>query len=203
MDPEKERWLGLRQAAQLLGVHPSTLRAWADRGKFPVHRTPGGHRRFLRSDVEAWFAPSKSTPAAEVQLLIQNALGRTRLELSEGRLSAFGWYQRLGDEHRLAYRHESRRLLQLLTKVVTEKEGDSAAEAEALAADYAKLTKDAGLELYEAVEAFLFFREFLMESIFSFSETSSVDFGPTWAATRRTISNITNRVLLNLIRSYG
>lgn len=203
VDPEKESWLGLSEAAALLGVHPSTLRSWADQGKFPVHRTPGGHRRFRRSDVESWSAPSQRAPAAEVQLLIQNALGRTRLELSEGRMSSLGWYHRLGEEHRQAYRRESRRLLQLLAEVPAQQEGDSLAEADALAADYVKVTKDAGLSLYEAVEAFLFFREFLMESIFSFSQASSIAFGPAWAATRRTISKITNRVLLNLIRMYG
>ncbi len=203
MDSEKEPWLGLSEAAEILGVHPSTLRTWADRGKFPVHRTPGGHRRFQRSDVEGWSTPTQRAPAAEVQLLIQNALGRTRLELSEGRMSALGWYRRLSDEHRQAYRRESRRLLQLLAEVRTHQEDDSLVEADALAADYVKVTKDAGLTLYEAVEAFLFFHELLMESIFSFSEASIIAFSPAWTVTRRTISKITNRVLLNLIRMYG
>ena len=39
-------WVSLRQAAELLGVHPATVRSWADKGELPSRRTPGGHRRF-------------------------------------------------------------------------------------------------------------------------------------------------------------
>lgn len=39
-------------AAILLGVGPSTVKRWADDGELPCVRTAGGHRRFLRGDVE-------------------------------------------------------------------------------------------------------------------------------------------------------
>jgi excisionase family DNA binding protein len=39
--------------AALLFVDPKTVSRWAIAGKIPSTRTPGGHRRFLRSDVEA------------------------------------------------------------------------------------------------------------------------------------------------------
>ena len=53
------------EAAELLGVHPDTLRGWADEGKIPVWRTPGGQRRFQRSDLENMLRrPAK--PAGEV-----------------------------------------------------------------------------------------------------------------------------------------
>lgn len=41
------------QAAAYLGVARRTLRLWADDGRVPHYRTPGGHRRFLRSDLAA------------------------------------------------------------------------------------------------------------------------------------------------------
>jgi len=41
----------LPQAAALLGVGPTTLKRWTDQGRIPHTRTPGGHRRFLRSVV--------------------------------------------------------------------------------------------------------------------------------------------------------
>ncbi len=40
------------EAATLLGVADKTVRRWANSGHLPVVRTPGGHRRFRRSDVE-------------------------------------------------------------------------------------------------------------------------------------------------------
>ncbi len=37
--------------AKLLGVCPSTVLAWIDRGLLRAHRTPGGHRRVERSEL--------------------------------------------------------------------------------------------------------------------------------------------------------
>jgi excisionase family DNA binding protein len=45
--------LRLSVAAELLGVHPDTLRRWADAGRLRVYRTPTGERRFRRADVKA------------------------------------------------------------------------------------------------------------------------------------------------------
>jgi excisionase family DNA binding protein len=41
-----------RQAAQLLGCHPETLRRWADAGKIPHIRTSSGQRRY---NVDAYL----------------------------------------------------------------------------------------------------------------------------------------------------
>lgn len=46
--------LSTTSAARLLGVHPDTLREWADEGKVPSWRTPGGHRRFRVDDLETF-----------------------------------------------------------------------------------------------------------------------------------------------------
>ena len=46
-------WLPLGAASRLVGVGPDTLRRWADTGKVQSYQTPGGHRRFLRSSLEA------------------------------------------------------------------------------------------------------------------------------------------------------
>lgn len=45
-------------AAKILGVHPDTLARWADEGKVPYWRTPGGQRRFRREDIEALSMPT-------------------------------------------------------------------------------------------------------------------------------------------------
>lgn len=46
-----QRFLGTHQAARFLSVDAGTVIRWADAGKLPSFRTPGGHRRILREDL--------------------------------------------------------------------------------------------------------------------------------------------------------
>lgn len=50
--PRGDDWLGLGEAARLLGVTPNTLRRWSDSGHVAGFTTPGGHRRFARAAIE-------------------------------------------------------------------------------------------------------------------------------------------------------
>ncbi len=56
MDGTREDWLTLGQAAKVLGVAQSTVRAWSDGGRLPVFYTPGGHRRFKSDDLDAFLS---------------------------------------------------------------------------------------------------------------------------------------------------
>ena len=191
-----ERWLGLSETARLLGVHPSTVRAWADGGKLPVHRTAGGHRRFLRTEIELWEA-GRGSRASEAQIVIENVIGRTRLELP--RLQNQHWYRKLRETERAAYREESRRLLQQVGRFIGVAADEAAEEAAQIGQDYARISLQASMTLIEAVEAFLFFRSFLMESIFSLSEVQAAQ---SWDQMRREASRFADLVLIALIEVY-
>jgi excisionase family DNA binding protein len=52
------------EVAELLMVNPVTVRQWASRGLLRSLTTPGGHRRFLLSDVEEFARSRGSAPAA-------------------------------------------------------------------------------------------------------------------------------------------
>ena len=43
--------LSIKEASELLGVTPNTLRTWEENGKIKSIRTEGGHRRYLISDL--------------------------------------------------------------------------------------------------------------------------------------------------------
>lgn len=51
-----EATLTVQEAAEVLGVHRDTLVRASDQGRIPCVRTPGGHRRFRRSDLEEFLA---------------------------------------------------------------------------------------------------------------------------------------------------
>src|SRR3982751_6134194 len=56
-------WLTLGQAAKYLGVAQSTIRKWSDLGRVPAFYTPGGHRRYRRSDLDTFL--ERSGPGAK------------------------------------------------------------------------------------------------------------------------------------------
>jgi len=51
-------WLTLGQAAKYLGMAQSTIRKWSDQGRVPAFYTPGGHRRYRRSDLDKFLESS-------------------------------------------------------------------------------------------------------------------------------------------------
>jgi len=59
-----EGWLRLGEAAAELGVSLNTLRRWSDSGKLTCYRSPGGHRRYRRGDVEALLRAEDATGIA-------------------------------------------------------------------------------------------------------------------------------------------
>jgi excisionase family DNA binding protein len=60
---DDSEWLTLGQAARFLGVAQSTIRKWSDQGRVPAFYTPGGHRRYRRSDLETFL--ERSGPAGQ------------------------------------------------------------------------------------------------------------------------------------------
>jgi excisionase family DNA binding protein len=106
-----DEWLSLSGVAKILGVHPSTVRSWADHGRLPVHRTQGGHRRFRRSEVELCVQSQNADHSLEVDQVVQSALRKTRLQIGVGCLEAEPWYHKLDEEARQQYRQSGRGLL--------------------------------------------------------------------------------------------
>ncbi len=66
-DPE---WLTLGQAASFLGVAQSTIRKWTDQGTLPAIKTPGGHRRYRRADLELFLERSRPGRPARGPLVL-------------------------------------------------------------------------------------------------------------------------------------
>ncbi len=56
MEQKEEKYLTPAEVAKLLMVSPAAVRLWAEKGDLKALTTPGGHRRFLQSEVERFTA---------------------------------------------------------------------------------------------------------------------------------------------------
>jgi len=56
--------LSTHEVAQILGVTPMSIIRYCENGQLPFTKTPGGHRRIQRVDVEA-FAASRGVRVSE------------------------------------------------------------------------------------------------------------------------------------------
>ncbi|HZD57043.1 MAG TPA: helix-turn-helix domain-containing protein [Anaerolineales bacterium] len=195
-------WLSLSEVSKILGVHPSTVRNWSDQGYLPVHRTKGGHRRFQRGEVELWMQSQRENGTNESHLVVQNALKRTRLQISEGRLESEEWYQKLDEDAREQYRRSGRALLQGLAGYLAD-DGESAeAEARSLGYEYASRGWRYGLGCSQATHAFLFFRNVLMDSMLAVYEAAAVNSPQAWSEMFRKIGAFTDQILITLLETY-
>ena len=194
-------WLSLSEAASALGVHPSTVRSWSDAGVLPVHRTQGGHRRYRRSEIDLWLRSQRSE-SVELNQVIQNALRTTRFQISEGKLNSETWYGKLDEEAREQYRVSGRALLQGLINAIISPNGLDIAEADALGYEYASRGNRYGLSSVEAMRAFLFFRNVLLESTLQMFESAAVRSPHAWSEMFRRITQFTDRILVKLLETY-
>lgn len=202
---EENEWLSLGDAASILGVHPSTVRHWADSGELPTQRTPGGHRRFRRSDLQQWASLRERDAApSEAQLMMQTALGRARMEIGDGQLAGHAWYDGLSEEARTMHRRLGRRLLELLTRYLADDEDDGAllAEVREMGTEYARISSAHDLPLVDSVRAFLYFRDLLIGSVIQLAEILSLRTPLDWGDRIRQVNLITDEMLLALIEEH-
>jgi len=202
-DPNE--WLSLGEAADILGVHPSTVRHWADSGDLPSQRTPGGHRRFRRRDLQNWAAQQgQEALPVEAQLMLQNALGRARMETSDGQLKGAPWYDSLDEDARKVHRRLGRQLLELLTGYLANPEDQEQllTRVRQLGIEYAQLSQQQGLRLSDSVRAFLFFRDLLTERVIQLAEMLSLRTPLDWGDRIHQVNHITDELLIALIEEY-
>ncbi len=202
----EDEWLSLSQAAEMLGMHPATVRLWADRNELPSRRTNGGHRRFRRTDIEARLRQdSERRPSPAVQLLVQSIMGRARISLTEGTLAALPWYQHFNDQARLAFRGLGPRVLELLLDALTDDSDseDLRARAVKLGVEYGSITQHSDVPVADAVRAFLYFRSLIDESVLQLAEVQGLKDHQDipWVESLYQIQILTNEILPSLIEA--
>jgi excisionase family DNA binding protein len=81
----KRTYVSVKEAARLTGLHPHTLRKYADSKEIGCYKTPsGGHRRFARSDLEKMCTPlhldDSVEPPKKVSFLYSRVSSKKQLD---------------------------------------------------------------------------------------------------------------------------
>jgi excisionase family DNA binding protein len=170
---EQEQWLSIDAACRFLGVDQSTLRRWSDSGRVPVFRTPGGHRRYRESDLRAVLhgtTPTRTTTRRSLTRMSISAYEPDYLKLARER----SWYRAYSEDQLHELRILGRRLIDFAVRSISEPGSEDLAaiyeEGRRIGRRYGSISFDAGLSATDAVEAFLFFRYPVFQSVSQFVE---------------------------------
>jgi len=174
-----ETWLTLGEAAELLDVHPTTLRRWANSGDIPTLVTPGGHRRFAATDL-ARFARERSALRnvnGFAGLWATKALAYTRQESMTRRKES--WLTYFDEEGRNRNRLLGQQLMGLTLQYLSSESNEETSasileEARRIGRLYAKNAREQGLPLRATLEASMFFRDSLIETALQLPETANI-----------------------------
>lgn len=149
-----QSWLTLGQASRTLGVTPNTLRRWADRGEISSFITPGGHRRFLVTAVQALVPTTRVRRPALAPSTDRMARAYRRVRPQQ----RAGWLAALSEAQRSRFRQRGMQLVGDLLAYLDADHGDLGV-AETHAREYSGEAAMLGASLSDTVEGFLRFRK--------------------------------------------
>ncbi|TVR70646.1 MAG: helix-turn-helix domain-containing protein [Sphaerobacteraceae bacterium] len=168
-----EHWLGIEAACKYLGVDQSTLRRWSDSGRVPVFRTPGGHRRYREADLQAVLTGRKPDRGVSRRTLTRMSISAYEPDyLRKARDRR--WYRAYSDDQLHELRTLGRRLIDFAVRSISDPDPDELGEifeeGRRIGRRYGSISADAGLSATDTVEAFLFFRYPVFQSVTTFFE---------------------------------
>lgn len=132
---------------------------------------------------------------------MQEVIRNVRMQISEGRLQAESWYQKLDEDARAQYRTSSRSLFHGLMIYMATGGAEAESEAYAIGYEYASRAHRYSLSYVDAAKAFLFFRDTLIESVIKVYGDAKV---PTQQASLMysKMHTFTDEILISLLQTF-
>jgi excisionase family DNA binding protein len=200
---ETEQWLTLSQAAEQLGVHPTTLRRWADNGDIPFMLTPGGHRRFSTVDIQTFAKGRRQVKRTQgvAEIWAERALVETRQQIAAKQDRS--WLAHYDPDSREKHRVLGRQLMGLTLQYVSDPEGNGSIlkQARAVGLEYGRLALEENLPLTDALQVAMFFRDMLVEVALQLPEETRIQPQANLRLMRR-INKLLNTVNLAIVEVY-
>jgi excisionase family DNA binding protein len=173
-------WVSLTEACELLGVSASTVRRWADTGVVRTFVTPGGHRRFSRSALEA-LLPDRPSVRPSLADLGETPSRVARVYRRPGADDAMRipWVVELDESRRERFRAYGRGIVSALVGALdAEDAADRTARlraAEDACTEYGRIAGREGLGAPMTADLFLRFRRPFLAELGAFAIRRDLD----------------------------
>jgi excisionase family DNA binding protein len=191
-------WLTLGEASRFLGVDESTLRAWADAGRVPAFRTPGGHRRFSRAALEQFLQEGRKTSEKLADMIGPHADRLVPGAIEQ--IRAQRWYNALDAQTAKAIGAICQQLMDALAGYLPggARQREYLRAGERAGAELGGRVSSLGLSAVDATEAFLFFKHIVTEAV-----STRLPLPPDGKVrSLRRIDTFLNGVLLGMMRAF-
>ena len=201
---EETEWLRLSEAAEYLGIHFTTLRRWSDAGQIPCMKTPGGRRRYLKSDLDGFLHRSREG-GIEKQFLLPKETAQPEIirEIRQLGLRDEPWYAQISPEHQKLMAQSGRRLIGSLMQYASREENRELylQQGKKLAKNYGTLCRESGLSEIQTMKAFVNIRHSIVDSLCEAGMVVQDSGEDTWRIYRR-INYFLDAVMLTILESF-
>lgn len=191
-------WLTLGEASRYLGVDESTLRNWANAGRIPAFRTPGGHRRFSKAALEHFLEEGRKTSEK-----LADMIGPHADRLVPGvieQIRARRWYNALDAQTAKAIGVVCHQLMDAMAGYLPggARQREHLRAGEQAGAELGRRVAALHLSAVDATETFLFFKHIVTEAV-----STRLPLPPdSKVRSLRRIDTFLNAVLLGMMRAF-
>ncbi len=165
--PRKQNYLlTISEASQILGVSDTALRQWTDEGKVKAFVTPGGHRRYLESELRRLVSSQRHVKRLKDLVDRIESTAPMERQIAQTYLHSSPWHEKLDEPSKERLREHSRRLLGLTTQHITKPFmcDETLEAARSLGRQFGLELAQLGLSLPDALGAFILHRNLVLNA---------------------------------------
>ena len=162
------QWMRLGEAADYLGIHFTTLRRWSDAGKVPLYKTPGGRRRYKKTDLEIFLSRSmEGESLGKLPAVSETAQPEIIRVIRQLNIRDEPWYGQISPETQKMMAQNGRRLIGSLMQYASRNDGGDSflQQGRELAREYGELCWQSGLSLGQTLQVFVSIRHSIVDSL--------------------------------------
>ncbi|HEY91551.1 MAG TPA: helix-turn-helix domain-containing protein [Dehalococcoidia bacterium] len=162
-----ETLVTISEASGILGVSEVALRQWTDEGRIKAFVTPGGHRRYSKTELKKFMNSHPKAVGVKDLIAELEATSKLHGEIGRTSLSTKDWYSCLNKEEKFGLAHLGRNMLDVIIRYINEpaKRERTLERACEVGRGFGETLASLGLPLTDSVEAFILHRDPIMKAI--------------------------------------